>query len=608
MSAAGLLAEAERAGVKLGVKGNNVVALNDTADLATPELRERIAAEKPALLALLREDPHPDPSVANRDDASDWLQAGGAAEEMERLAAATPVVSAETPLAPRTEDVWPEIGPLPEAAEPVPTLPDSLLPEPLRGWLADVAERVCVPLDFAAAPALVALGGVVGRSVAIRPSRYDDFLATPNLWGAVVGRPGFMKTALVKEALRPVALLAARAREAHEADSAKHDARRERIAAQIQAVKADMVKDARDGGANLPSLETDLTALNVELATAATTERRFMTQDATAEKLGELLRQNPRGLILSRDELSGWLRTLDKPGREGEREFFLEAWNGTGDYTFDRIGRGTVHVPNMTLAVVGGIQPGKLRHMIEDAMGDGGGADGLLQRLQVLVWPDALGEWKAVERWPNREARDAACKVFETLANAKAEDLGAERDGDDIPHLRFDDAAQELFDAWRADLEKRLRGGELEPTPAFESHLAKFRSLMPSIALLLHLVDMATGRTEGDVSLGAARLAAEWCDFLEAHARKVYATELRPGAEAARAMAARIKAGDVADRCKVRDIYRHHWTALDTAEKVDRAAAALGEAGWVRVERQETGGAPTETLRLHPSLRREGGR
>ena len=40
-----------------------------------------------------------------------------------------------------------------------------------------------------------------------------------------------------------------------------------------------------------------------------------------------------------------------------------------------------------------------------------------------------------------------------------------------------------------------------------------------------------------NVSLNAAELAAGWCDFLERHARKVYASELYPGIEAAHALA-----------------------------------------------------------------------
>src|SRR3546814_6372737 len=52
-------------------------------------------------------------------------------------------------------------------------------------------------------------------------------------------------------------------------------------------------------------------------------------------------------------------------------------------------------------------------------------------------------------------------------------------------YLRFDDAGFELFREWRAGLEHRLRSGELHP--AVESHLAKYRKLVPSLALIHHL-------------------------------------------------------------------------------------------------------------------------
>src|SRR5438067_2294124 len=74
-------------------------------------------------------------------------------------------------------------------------------------------------------------------------------------------------------------------------------------------------------------------------------ERRYWTQDSTVEKLGIRLQDNPRGLLIVRDELSGWLHGLEKQGREGDRQFYLEAWNGTGSFTVDRIERGTLHIP-----------------------------------------------------------------------------------------------------------------------------------------------------------------------------------------------------------------------------------------------------------------------
>ena len=62
---------------------------------------------------------------------------------------------------------------------------------------------------------------------------------------------------------------------------------------------------------------------------------------------------------------------------------------------------------------------------------------------------------------------------------------------DGIPFLRFTADAQEVFDAWREVLEVRLRTGEEHPV--LESHIAKYRSLLPSLALLIHLANEDIG-------------------------------------------------------------------------------------------------------------------
>ena len=105
------------------------------------------------------------------------------------------------------------------------------------------------------------------------------------------------------------------------------------------------------------------------------------------------------------------------------------------------------------------------------------------------------------------------------------------------------------------------------------------------------------------VPLEAARLAAAWCEFLEQHARKVYADELYPGVEAAHSLAAKIAQGVVTDGQSVRDVYSHHWSGLATSSQVSGALETLIAIGWVRVEMVNTGGRPTELLRLHPELR-----
>jgi len=159
--------------------------------------------------------------------------------------------------------------------------------------------------------------------------------------------------------------------------------------------------------------------------------------------------------------------------------------------------------------------------------------DGLLQRFQILVWPDPPASWRNVDRWPNTKAKNRAYEVFKQLDALNPEDFGASGDDEEgIPAVRFTDEAQEVFDRWRAELEDRLRSAELPS--ALESHLAKYRSLMPSLALICHLIEYVDSTTDdsstegGAVGLRSAVRAAAWCEYLETHARRLYASAENP--------------------------------------------------------------------------------
>ncbi len=55
--------------------------------------------------------------------------------------------------------------------------------------------------------------------------------------------------------------------------------------------------------------------------------RRLIVNDSTFEALHQTLSENPAGILVIRDEFTGWWSTLDRAGREGERAFCLQAWN-----------------------------------------------------------------------------------------------------------------------------------------------------------------------------------------------------------------------------------------------------------------------------------------
>ncbi len=501
-------------------------------------------------------------------------------------------------------DGWPPLGQLPPLRPSVPELPPEILPSPLRPWLEDVAERIQIPLAFVAAPAIVALSSLVGRNVGILPKSKDDWLVVPNLWGAVVARPGLLKSPAMSEAMKPLRRLAAKAADNFKAIEITAEARVSILKAKLSALQ-DEAKSAIKSKSELDlgSVQVRIADVRRELNAAEEHERRYTIADATVEKVGELLNRNPRGLLLTRDELSGFLRLLDKPGREGDREFYLESWNGKGGHDVDRIGRGTLHVPALTLSIVGTIQPGKLWSYVTGALEGGRADDGLLQRFQMLVWPDTpRGGWRNVDRWPDGAAKDAAFGVYKSIDELDPATLNAALH-DDIPALRFAPDAQELFNEWRADLEHRLRTPEMEQAPAFESHLAKYRSLMPSLALIFHLTEFVSFVSSSAVGLESAKKAAAWCEFLEAHARKVYAAEMNADISATHALAAKIEAGAVEDGGNVRDLYRPQWSGLRTPESVWAGLMGLQRLNWVRIEERETGGRKSDVVLLNPKLR-----
>jgi Protein of unknown function (DUF3987) len=493
----------------------------------------------------------------------------------------------------QTLEDWPAPLPLPDPLPSVEPFEPTLLPEVFRPWIKDIAERMQCPLDYPAVAAMVALATVVGRRIGIRPKRRDDWLVVPNLWGGVVGRPGVLKTPAIQEPLRPLRRLEFEAGRAYEQAVTQWNVQ-QIIADADGKVTAGKIRDALKKGEDATGLAESLLASKA----APPVRGRYIVNDSTVEKLGELLNQNPLGLLVYRDELTGLLRSLDREDHMGDRAFYLEAWNGTGPFTYDRIARGTIEIEAACVSILGGIQPGPLAHYLRAVFEGGVGDDGLIQRFQLLVWPDISGEWHNIDEWPDSEARQKAYAVFAQLDAVTAAELDAICDEDlgGIPYLRFDPEAQELFTEWRTELEHRLRRGEEHP--AIEAHLAKYRSLVPSLALLIHLADGGGN----PVGMKALERACAWAQYLESHARRVYSRGLAPDYVAARALAAKIQKEELPREFPLRDVYRHQWTALTTREEAAKAADVLVDLHWLREVKEETGGRPSLKFVANPQI------
>jgi len=514
-----------------------------------------------------------------------------------------------------TDDVpWPEPGELPQLLPPAPPMVADLLPEAFKGWLQDITHRMQVPLEMPTAAVIVALSAVVGRKLAILTKRHDDWQVIPNLWGMIVSPPGTMKTPTLKQAFGPLEELVAEAEEAFNKRAATNAARLLVKKAEIVAVKAQLDKAAKlNKTEEKDELARQIVKLEQECTDLEAPMPRILVKDATVEKLHELLRDNPNGLIQYRDELSGWLACLDKAGREGDRQFYNESWSGDGSHVCDRIIRGTVNAKHICMSVFGGIQPGRLKNYIDDAIAGADRDDGLLQRFQLAVYPDEQKSWDLIDQCPDYDARQRAYRVFRILHHLSSEEVGASLPKyNSIPSLSFDNEAQEIFFHWLEAHQRRVLFGKVGPA-AFVAHLSKYRSLMPSLALLFHLISWADSTIDGapapplkPVSAEAARMAISWCELLEKHALKVWAGMLQPDVQASHALAEKILAGKVKDGSPLRDLYRAQWALLQKREAVAGALATLCEAGWLRIITRQTEGKSKECIVLNPKLKTKG--
>ena len=546
----------------------------------------------------------PLPRLPEKGDVSDWL------EQLKKSNAANPYTRIRK-LAEKAQEFlpaglslcepgllsgesdWPDPLPIPDDLPPVKAFDPVLLPSTMRPWIVDIAERMQCPIEFPAASAMVALAGIIGRRASIRPLQYDDWTEYPNLWGMLIGRPSLMKSPPMKQVLTPIQNLTAAARDEYRAAMKVYARQVELVGIEAKQAKR-QVETAMAKGQDVETLSDRLVPDQPERPR----RRRYTVNDTTVEALAEILADNPHGVLVVRDEMMGFLTSLDRPGQEGSRAFYLETWSGNGTFESDRIGRGNTFIRGACTSILGTIQPGPLGTYLHDAIRGGRGDDGLMQRFQLSVWPDDPGVWRVVDRLPDKGARQTAFEAFHRLENLNAMAIGGETDIFDesgVPFFHFDAVAQERFNDWMTVRENRLRHGIEHP--AMESHLTKYRKLIPAVSLIIHLTEGRDGPVQDDALTRAIGLGK----VLESHARRIYSCGIDPGVAHARALARRIVAGEVVDSFTERDVYSKHWSMLSDKHQVQLAVAELVELDWLRAETQATRGRPKVVHRINPA-------
>jgi hypothetical protein len=474
---------------------------------------------------------------------------------------------------------WSEPQKLPGELLPVLKLNPDWLPEALRDACIDIAERLSCPLDYVAIPAIVGAGTALGNTVGILPKEHDDsWIVHAGFWGGIVGSPGSMKTPALINSLKPLQYL------------------EETAATQYKQELAQYLQDKAHFDKAMASFKAGKLAA-FPLEPTKPTKSRFIVNDVTYQALGEILENNPSGILALADELSGLLQSLDTQGQEAARGFYLSGWGGQGSYTFDRISRETVTLSRYQLAVFGGFQPDRIKSYVQFAQSGSSKNDGLLQRFQLLVWPDISDAFKLIDRPADNVALSKMHQAIVSLRLLHKEPIqGAISNHAGVQLLHFDGPAQILFNDWYQKNETILRNGSLEPSE--HGHFAKYRSLIPGLALLFHLVNGQTG----SVTIDSLKTALEFAKYLKSHAKRVYRSVHGLDSQPARTLAKRLLEHKLADDFTQRNVLHKGWANLSNKDKVNLAVTALVERGWLSEHPSELGGRKTTRYKINPGI------
>jgi hypothetical protein len=446
--------------------------------------------------------------------------------------------------------------------------PGAALAAPLRSLVREGARAIGCDEAFLALPALAMAAGAIGNARRLLLKRKWQEPAI--LWAGIVGESGTQKSPALSLSLEPLERWQdERIREWRSAMK-EHEADLERYAKRLAEWKR------CKGGDDPPEKPEEPRA------------DRILVDKPTVEALAAILSTAPRGVLLYRDELAGWLGSFDQyhGGGRSDASHWLEAHRG-GRWLIDRkTGTKIIHVQSAAVSVVGGIQPAILRRALEEGQHY---EDGLAPRLLLTCPPRRARRW--TEEDLSARTEESIRHLLERLMSLAME--GDEEAGLRPGILRLDAEARDLWISYydRHGLEQVDLSGAIAAT------WSKLEAYAARLALIHRLVRWADGTdpippaTVEAVDMEAAVTLADW---FGAEARRVYALlGESPAGYRLRELAEWIasKGGAVTVRDATQGLRRYRGRTED-AEKDLVALVAAGRGAWETPPGHDGAGRP----------------
>jgi hypothetical protein len=455
--------------------------------------------------------------------------------------------------------------------------PVHVLPEPVRCFVDTASRAIGCDASYVALPLLAGLASAVGNTRTIRLKR--GWTEPVAVWTCIIGESGTLKSPAAELPLRPILHRQAWALQEHRKTLVGY----RRDLARYEADLAAWKRQGRKGGQEPPTPP----------------ERpvcpRFWTSDVTVEALADRLETAPRGLLVYREELSGWLGSFDMY-RKGKSDVphWLSMF-GARPLIMDRkaADRPTIYVPRACVSLTGGVQP----EVLARALGAEHFTDGLASRLLLAMPPRQPKRWSEVEVDPHIEERLG--EVYDRLysLHLPVNDETGEPEPVALALTPEAKRAWVRFYNQHAEEQAKLSGDLAAAWSKLEGYAAR-------LALIVHCVRQVTvddpprepGRID-ERSITAGVTLAHWH---AQEARRVYAAlgESSQARERRELLELLQTSGGT---MTVRELARRRRTLYPTAEDAEQALLGLVRDGLARSEMVHPGaqgGAPHVVYRL----------
>lgn len=221
-----------------------------------------------------------------------------------------------------------------------------------------------------------------------------------------------------------------------------------------------------------------------------TPPREIVLNDITVESVYRTLHNNPRGTVVFRDEVTGWMASMNQYKKGGGDEaFWLETWNA-GTVKVSRVGRrNALFIDKPFCAVLGGTQPAILKSFMA---GDKGG-NGFFARL-LFSYPDDSQKQSYSKSKPDPAHLERwTCIIDRLMAIPVEEDRPEDSFGDWDVTPTLLNLSKEAEVAYRQFFDNNAREINQSEDEVTQAILGKFDNYVLRIALILHLLHWAEG-------------------------------------------------------------------------------------------------------------------